>query len=78
MLESAQQAKGVDTVEQPIQSQQSKSLLNESEPTAASPKQTQHHHVEPASIQATSSASSNNKSWLVISFVAALLAGCCL
>ncbi|XP_057380487.1 uncharacterized protein LOC130702890 [Daphnia carinata] len=48
VLESSQ-AKGVDTVEQPIQAQQSQSLLNESEPSskASSAPQQPSGHVEP-------------------------------
>lgn len=48
VLESTQ-AKGVDTVEQPIQAQQSQSVLNESEPSskASTPQQPSHQTSEP-------------------------------
>ena len=71
VLESAQ-AKGVDTVEQPIQAQQSQSLLNESEPTASHPKE---QHAEPELIRASAS-SSYSSSWFLLSF--ALMAASCL
>lgn len=54
VLDSAQ-AKGVDTIEQPIQAQQSQSVLSESEPKGSTPKQST-QQPESGFIKATSAA----------------------
>ena len=78
VLESAQ-AKGVDTVEQPIQAQQSQSVLNESEPSlkATAPQQPSHKtepqpEPEPASAGPTNASLAVKMDSWVLSVVALL------
>jgi hypothetical protein len=81
-LESAQ-AKGVDTVEQPIQAQQSQSVLNESEPSSkATAPQPPSHKTEPQpEPEPAASAEPKNASlvvqmnyyWIAVALMAGLL-----